>query len=102
MVDQYYVYGTAAVILALMASQVFRTTFDPFAPIWLFLVGYAHVYVVQAITCREWALRVRGEELVTQANFRAFWALMWFLLVYFSGLGRVIAARLPRAPRSWS
>jgi hypothetical protein len=102
MIDQYYVYGTAAVILILMVSQVFRKAFDPFAPIWLFLVGYAQVYVIQAINVREWALRVRGVELVTQANFRAFWALVWLLVVYYSGLGRVIAARLPRAPTSWS
>lgn len=102
MIDQLYVYATAAVILGLVASQVFRRTFDPFAPIWLFLAGYGQVYVVQAISCREWALRVRGDDLVAQANGRALWALVWFLLVYFSGLGRILAARLPRAPASWS
>jgi hypothetical protein len=100
--DQYFVYGTAAVIVLLIASQVFRRGFDPFAPVWLFLIGYAQVYVIQAISYRDYALRVRGVELVTRANARALWALVWFLLVYYSGLGKVIAARLPKVPRSWS
>jgi hypothetical protein len=93
---------TGAVIVALVASQLLRKGFDPFAPVWLFLAGYTQVYVVQAISYREYALRVRGQELVTQANFRALWALVWFLLVYYSGLGKRVAARLPKAPAYWS
>jgi hypothetical protein len=93
---------TGLVIVGLIASQVVRRDFDPFAPVWLFLAGYAQVYVIQAISYREYALRMRGAELVTAANFRALWALLWFLLVYYSGIGRRIAARLPRAPAFWS
>jgi hypothetical protein len=102
MTDQYYVYATAAIIVALVLSQVFRRSFDPFEPVWLFLTGYAHIYVLQAISCRDYALRVRGIDLVSQANLRALWALAWFLLVYYSGIGRRIAARLPRPPQTWS
>lgn len=93
---------TGAVIVLLIATQVVRRDFDPFAPVWLFLAGYAQVYVVQAISYREYALRVRGEELVTSANLRALWALLWFLAVYYCGLGRRLARRIPKAPAFWS
>jgi hypothetical protein len=93
---------TGAIILVLIASRVARRDFDPFAPIWLFLAGYAQIYVVQAISYRDYAIRVRGEELVTQANLRALWALVWFLLVYHCGIARKIARRLPATPSSWS
>jgi dolichol-phosphate mannosyltransferase len=96
--DQAFVYGTAAVVGAMVAFGVLRRSFDPFAPIWLFLVGYFQVYVVQAISYRDYALRVRGVDLVTSANARALWALVWFLLVYHCGISRLIAARLPRPP----
>ena len=102
MIDQVLVYAIGAVIGGLVLSQAFRRTFDPFAPIWLFLVGFTQIYVVQAITCREYALRARGIDLVTQANGRALWALLWFLLVYYFGPGRAIAAKLPRPPARWS
>jgi hypothetical protein len=100
--DRMYVYATAALIVGLVLSQAMRRSFDPFAPIWLFLVGYLQVYVVQAISYREWAIRVRGEDLVTQANARALWALAWFLAVYYSGVGRWVASLLPRPPVRWS
>ena len=100
--DQLPVYATAALILAMIGSQVCRRSFDPFAPIWLFLVGYAQLYVVQAISYRGWALRARGPELVMWANLRALWALAWFLCVYHSGIGRRLARKLPAAPRGWS
>jgi hypothetical protein len=93
---------TGLVIVGLIVAQMVRREFDPFAPVWLFLAGYAQVYVVQAISYREYALRARGPELVTQANLRALWALLWFLLVYYSGLGRRLASRLPRVPAYWS
>src|SRR5207249_2366729 len=102
MKDQLLVYTTLAVIVGLVGSQVFRKRFDPFAPIWLFLAGYFQIYVVQAISYREYALRSRGIDLVAQANGRALWALLWFLAVYHSGLGKVLAGRLPRAPLHWS
>jgi hypothetical protein len=92
---------TGAVIGGLLLWNLLRRDFDPFAPVWLFLVGYTQVYVVQAISYREYALRARGDELVTQANLRALWALVWFLLVYYSGLGKKLARLLPNVPRAW-
>jgi hypothetical protein len=100
--DQMYVYAIAAVMIALGASMVIRKQFDPFEPVWLFLVGYAGVYVIQAISVREWALTVRGSDVVTAANQRALWALLWFLLVYYLGPGRWLARWVPRPPQGWS
>ncbi|WZO99489.1 hypothetical protein EP7_001096 [Isosphaeraceae bacterium EP7] len=100
--DLTYVYATAALVIGLVASQFFRRAFDPFAPIWMFLVGYFQVYVVQAISYHDWALRVHGEELIEAAGFRSFWALSWFMTVYYSPLGRRIAKLLPGAPAGWS
>ncbi|HWE38094.1 MAG TPA: hypothetical protein VG406_16100 [Isosphaeraceae bacterium] len=100
--DQLFVLATATIILALIAGALLRKRLDPFAPVWLFLAGYFQLYVVQATSYREYALRVRGLDLVTSANLRALWALGWFLLVYFSGLGPALARRLPRAPEGWS
>jgi hypothetical protein len=97
-----YVYAMAAVIVGLGLSQMALRRFDPFAPVWLFLAGYAQVYVVQAISYHDYALRARGADLTAEANLRALWALGWFLLVYYSGIGRMIASRLPRPPRAWS
>lgn len=102
MLDQYFVYGTAAVILTLIILGMARRSFDPFAPIWLFVVGYGQVYVFQAISHRDYALRARGIDLTTQANARALWALLWFLAVYYSGISRLIARNLPSPPRQWS
>lgn len=100
--DQAYVAAIVGIAIALLVFQVVRKQFDPFAPVWMFLVGYMQVYVVQASTLREWALGVRGLEVVTAANFRALWALLWFLAVYYSGLGKLIAPVLPKPPTSWS
>jgi hypothetical protein len=102
MTDQGYVQAIVAVAGAVFAWRVLTKRFDPFAPVWLFLVGYLQVYAIQATTLREWALNVRGIEVVTAANFRAFWALLWFLAVYFTVPGRTAAARLPRPPMAWS
>lgn len=101
-IDQLYVWCTGGLILGLIASQVLRRTFDPFAPIWIFLAGYFQLYVVQAISYRDWALRARGAELVTQANLRALWGLLWFLFVYYCGISKRVARRLPAAPAAWS
>ena len=100
--DRTYVFATAAVIVGLGAARIFRRDFDPFAPIWLFLTGYLHVYVIQAVVHRDYAIRARGVDVTTEANLRAFWALLWFLAIYYSGIGRLIARWLPRAPRAWS
>ena len=102
MSDELYVYLTASIILATVLVGMLRKSFDPFAPHWLFLTGFAQVYVVQAITARDWALRVRGLELVTAANARALWALVWFLVVYYAGPGKILASLLPRPPAEWS
>ena len=71
MSDQACVYATAALAAGLFVFQVLSKRFDPFAPVWMFLVGYLQVYVIQATTLREWALGVRGSDVVTAANFRA-------------------------------
>ena len=97
-----YVYGIAAVIVAFFLLEVVRKKFDPFAPVWLFLTGYVQVYIIQAISYHEYALRVRGLEVTTTANVRALWAVCWFLFVYSLPVGRLVAARLPRAPAAWS
>ena len=82
--------------------QVVARKFDPFAPVWLFLVGYLQVYVIQALSFHDWAVEVRGKDLVTAANFRSFWALLWFLLVYQLAPTRIAARVLPQPPRRWS
>jgi hypothetical protein len=102
MADQLLTYSTAAMILGLGILQVVRKRLDPFEPIWLFLVGYFHVYVLQALLYREWALSARGQDLVTAASGRALWALLWFLAIYYSRLGPFLARRLPRPPSNWS
>ena len=85
-------------ILVTVLLGVFRKSFDPFAPHWMFLTGYSHLYVIQALSYRDWAIRIRGIELVTAANERALWALLWFLFVYYCGPGKFLAARFPRPP----
>ncbi|MGZ3300172.1 MAG: hypothetical protein ACXWPK_04525 [Isosphaeraceae bacterium] len=100
--DQYFVFATAGIILVYFLVNVVVRKFDPFAPVWLFLVGYVQVYIIQAVSYREWALRVRGQELVAAANFRALWALVWFLTVYHLGISPRLAPVLPRPPRGWS
>jgi len=102
MIDELYTYATAALIASVFIIQVASKRFDPFAPVWLFLVGYVHLYVIQAVALREWAVAVRGEEVVAAANLRALWALAWFLAVYYSGIGKAVAARLVRPPAAWS
>jgi hypothetical protein len=97
-----YVYAAAAVTVSYFLVQALTRRFDPFAPTWLFLVGYVQVYVIQPITCHEWAIGVRGAPLVAAANWRALWALVWFLAAYHLGPGRRVATALRRPPRAWS
>ncbi len=97
-----YVYMTAAVIVGFFVVEVARRKFDPFAPIWLFLVGYVQVYIIQAISYHDYALRVRGVEVTTTLNLRAFWAICWFFLVYQIPVGKFFASKLPKAPIAWS
>jgi hypothetical protein len=100
--DLYFVYATAGLILLYFLVHVARGSFDPFAPVWLFLVGFLQVYVLQATTYHEWAVLLRGKDLVAAANFRAFWALVWFLIVYQLGIGRMLSSVLPSPPQNWS
>ena len=100
--ELYPVYGTAALIVAVFLAYLFSGRFDPFAPIWMFLVGYVQVYVFQAYNFHDWAVRVRGPDLVMTANVRALWALVWFMVVYHIGIAKPIAARLPKPPSNWS
>jgi hypothetical protein len=102
MSDQTCVHGTAAVMAIVLLLHVMTKKFDPFAPIWLFFVGYVQLYVIQAVMLRDWALGIRGLEVVTTANGRALWALLLFVVVYHWGPGRAIAVRLPAAPQGWS
>jgi len=100
--EQFFVFAVAGIILVYFLVNVIVRKFDPFAPVWLFLVGYAQVYIIQAASYHEWALRVRGQELVAAANFRALWALLWFLTVYHLGISPRLALVLPWPPRGWS
>ena len=97
-----FVYALVALILGLAAFQILTRRFDPFAPTWLFLVGIFQEYVVQAISYHDWAIRVRGSEVVAEASFRSFWAIAWMLAVYYLGPGKVLAKLLPRPPLTWS
>jgi hypothetical protein len=102
MEELYYVYATAGIVVLYFLGQVATRRFDPFAPTWLFLVGYVQIYIIQAISYHDWAISVRGKDLVAAANWRATWSLLWFLAVYHLGIGGRIVPALPRPPRSWS
>jgi hypothetical protein len=100
--DLFFVYATAAVAAIYFLAHALSRRFDPFAPVWLFLIGYLHIYVIQATGFHEWAIGVRGKELVDAASWRAFWALVWFLACYHLPVARWASARLPRPPAGWS
>ena len=68
--DLMYVYAIGLIPAALLAFEVVTKRFDPFAPIWLFFVGYVHLYMLEALNLRERALGVRGIEIVREASFR--------------------------------
>jgi hypothetical protein len=100
--DQFFVFATAGLMLLYLLAHLATQRFDPFAPVWLFLLGYLQVYVIQALSYRDWALEIRGKDLVLAANLRAFWALLWFLAFYHLGVGRAFVSVLPRPPRQWN
>jgi hypothetical protein len=102
MAELIYVYATGGVIVTYFLVQCLSRRLDPFAPVWLFLVGYTQLYVVQSLSYHTWAVGVRGTEVVAATNWRALWALCWFLAVYHLNPGRQLAAALPRPPRAWS
>ncbi len=95
------VYATGVVIVLYFVVQSTMGKFDPFAPVWLFLVGYLQVYVVQAVSYHDWAVSAKGKNLVESANLRALWALLWFLAAYHFSPGRLVASLFPRAPSGW-
>jgi hypothetical protein len=97
-----WVYGTASLMVATFVVRLVTKKFDPFEPIWLFFVGYMQVYVVQAISYHDWAMELRGEDLVNAANFRAFWALAVFLGIYSFGPGKLFSKFVPKPPTTWS
>jgi hypothetical protein len=102
MSDTGYVYATAITIACFFIWRLARRRFDPFEPIWMFLTGYAHLYVVQPLSVREWALTIRGLDVVTMANQRAFWALLWFLFIYQLIPLKRVARLVPCPPERWS
>ena len=100
--ERSYVYMTGAMILGYLTVSILRKTFDPFAPVWMFLVGFIQVYIIQALSYHEYAIRVRGVEVTTTANIRSLWSVCWFLFVYQLPIGRFFSTKLPMAPTSWS
>jgi hypothetical protein len=102
MEEIYYIYATAGLVVLYFLHQVLARKFDPFAPVWLFLVGYLQMYVLQALSFHDWAVEARGKDLVSAANFRSLWALLWFLLVYQLSPARIAARVLPMPPVRWS
>ncbi len=102
MTELTFAYALAGLIFGLAGFQILTRKFDPFAPTWLFLVGIFQEYVIQAISYHEWALRIRGEEIVAAASFRSFWAIAWMLTVYYFGPGKLLAKFLPKPPTFWS
>ncbi len=97
-----YVYATGGIILSYFLVRVATGRLDPFEAIWMFLVGYVQMYVIQPLTYHDWAVGARGAPLVSEANWRALWALGWFLTVYHLNPFGPIARAFPRPPRSWS
>lgn len=102
--ESFPAYLTGGLILSLIlgAVFVFRKRFDPFAPVWLFMIGFFQVYVIQALSYRDWAVSVHGEQIVEAANWRSLWAICLFLFVYWFGPGRWFSGKMPRAPYHWS
>jgi hypothetical protein len=100
--ELFFIYATGAVVVFYFVAFLCAGKFDPFAPQWLFLIGYVHVYVIQATSYHDWAVAVRGKELVDAASWRAFWALVWFLTAYHLPIGRWLSGILPKPPRGWS
>ncbi len=96
-----YVYATLTVMIVYFLIHAISRRVDPYSPVWLFLCGYLQVYVVQALSYHEWAITIRGTDVVTSANERALWALLLFLGVYHCGVPRLAAACLPTPPSRW-
>jgi hypothetical protein len=96
------VYCTAALIALYFFCHVASNRFDPFAPVWMFLVGYVQVYVIQAYKYNDWGVSIRGADVVWAANFRSLWGLLWFLGIYHLPLGGALARVMPTPPRGWS
>ena len=102
MEEIYYIYATAGLAVLYFIHQVVSRKFDPFAPVWLFLIGYLQVYVLQASAFTSGLSKSAARTWLAAANFRSFWALLWFLLVYQLGPARIAARILPSPPQNWS
>ena len=73
--------------------------FDPFAPVWLFLVGYLQVYVIQAISYHDWATRCTRQGPGRRGQLAGASGLsLWFLSVYHFGLATRPPGFCPSAP----
>ncbi|ADV62484.1 hypothetical protein Isop_1904 [Isosphaera pallida ATCC 43644] len=97
-----YAIAVGATIALTLLIHLVRRRFDPFEPLWLFLVGYTQLYVIQPLSYYDWALGVRGEELVNLAGLRSLWALWVFLAAYHLIPTRVVTGLIPAPPRVWS
>src|SRR5262249_31044438 len=97
-----FIYGTVGVILAYFLAQVVTRRFDPFAPVWLFLVGYVHVYIIQALSYSEGGVGVGGKALVAAATWGGLGPLAWFLAFSPRGMGGRLAGVLPGPRGGWS
>ncbi len=97
-----YIYATGAIIAGYFLVRLALGKIDPFESVWMFLLGYAQLYVLQPWTYHDWAVGVRGARLVADANFRILWSLLWFLAVYHLNPFRLLASAIPRPPRVWS
>ena len=63
----HYAYLTAGVIVAYFLANVVTRRFDPFAPTWLFLVGYVQIYVKSSALSRTPDLAISAH-LLTEAE----------------------------------
>lgn len=97
-----YVYATGGIIVAYFLARIATGRLDPFEAVWMYLVGYVQLYVIQPWSYHDWAVGVRGTQVVSETNWRALWALCWFLTVYHLNPFGLITRALPQPPRSWS
>src|SRR5262249_46189496 len=98
----YFIYAAAGLVVLYFMHQVATRSFDPFAPVWLFLMGYVQIYFFQAIIFHDWVAEVRGKDLVAAASFRSFWVFLCSLFVYHLGPARPVPRFLPPPPQKWS
>ncbi len=93
-----------AILLALPPLlTIYKKEFDPFEPIYLWIVLYAFLYFLKPLTHVITGVGFRyGEEYLNEALFIAIVGLAFFYLGYFWSGGKKIAAILPLAAREIS